>query len=178
MLLNYCFWAFIYFVNDAVSDICYYVLLCGVWTLVACNTDRQIVPSCAEASEAEEALDAPLQDEGEKNFPFAERLESMMSSGYFCENSQLTLQELADELNTNRTTLSAYINKELGTTFYDLINRVRLEYAESLLRDASLKLTQDELAAKAGFNSLSTFLRAFRKKYEMSPNEYRARNVQ
>ena len=36
-------------------------------------------------------------------------------------------QELADELNTNRTTLSAYINKELGTTFYDLINRVRLE---------------------------------------------------
>lgn len=178
MLLNYCFWAFIYFVDDAVSDICYYVLLCGVWTLVACNTDRQIVPSCAEASEAEEALDAPLQDEGEKNFPFAERLESMMSSGYFCENPQLTLQELADELNTNRTTLSAYINKELGTTFYDLINRVRLEYAESLLRDASLKLTQDELAAKAGFNSLSTFLRAFRKKYEMSPNEYRARNVQ
>lgn len=102
----------------------------------------------------------------------------MMSSGYFCENPQLTLQELADELNTNRTTLSACINKELGTTFYDLINRVRLEYAESLLRDASLKLTQDELAAKAGFNSLSTFLRAFRKKYEMSPNEYRARNVQ
>ena len=87
----------------------------------------------------------------------------------------LPLAELAAELGTNRTTLSSYINSSLGTTFYDYVNSSRLEYTEKLLSDPDAKYSVEQLAELSGFNSLSTFRRAFGKKYGMSPQQYRER---
>ena len=106
---------------------------------------------------------------------FSEKLARLAADGYFVRTPHLTLAELAADLGTNRTTLSSYINNGLGTTFYDYVNSNRLEYTEKLLSDPGTKYSAEQLAELSGFNSLSTFRRAFSKKYGISPQQYRER---
>ena len=62
--------------------------------------------------------------------------------------------------------------------FYDFINGYRLAYAEELLRSAECNLSQEDIAQQVGFNSISTFRRAFQKKYGMTPKKYRTMALQ
>lgn len=143
----------------------YYIILTVVWGIVSYNTYfyKPLVTQ-------ESGLD---QGPGVPAFHFAERLETLSSNGYFVRMPGLTLTELASELGTNRTTLSSYINKELGTTFYDYINGIRLNHAEKILSDPACRYSSEQVAELSGFNSLSTFRRAFGKKHGMSPAQYR-----
>lgn len=86
-------------------------------------------------------------------------------------NSRLTVQNVADKIGVNRTYLSAHLNNDLDTSFYDYVNGFRLEYAESLLRQPDYKITA--VAQDSGFNSFNTFLCSFRNKYGCTPSEYR-----
>ena len=106
---------------------------------------------------------------------FARKLSELASNGYFIRSPRLTLSELAAELGTNRTTLSNYLNQEVGTTFYDYINSHRVSEAERLLAEPSGHWSVEQLAEMSGFNSVSTFRRAFSKKHGMSPQQYRER---
>ena len=129
-----------------------------------------MVPDKWEFKSLSEARGYP-HDINRTAFHFAGKLEELEKSGYFCKHPQLTLSDLAFELSTNRTTLSQYLNSVKGVSFYDYINDSRLASVESLVMDDSL--TYDEIAFRAGFNSTSTFRRAFSKKYGLSPVEYR-----
>ena len=92
---------------------------------------------------------------------------------YFLDSS-LTLQRLATQLGTNRQYLSNYINREKQKTFYEYINDFRLEEAKNLLDgyDERNPQSMESIASLAGFNSYSTFLRSFVKKYDISPSKY------
>lgn len=70
----------------------------------------------------------------------------------------LKLSELAKEVGTCRTYLSAYINTDLNMSFSDYINSHRIRYARDLMK-TSPKLPLDEVALKSGFSSLTTFKR-------------------
>ena len=92
---------------------------------------------------------------------------------YFLDKT-LTLQKLATCLGTNRQYLSNYINQEKAMTFYDYINDFRLEEAKNLLDglDEGRQYSIEEISNLSGFNSYSTFLRAFAKKYGQTPSKY------
>ena len=89
-------------------------------------------------------------------------------------DATLTLQKLATHLGTNRQYLSNYINRVKGKTFYEYINDFRLEEAKNILDnwDNEHPRSMDDIAALSGFNSYSTFLRSFVKKYDVSPSKY------
>lgn len=89
-------------------------------------------------------------------------------------DKSLTVQKLATLLGTNRQYLSSYINKEKQKTFYDYINDFRLEEAKALLDEKTIgrQYSLDEVAGLSGFNSYSTFLRSFAKKYGLTPSKY------
>ena len=87
-------------------------------------------------------------------------------------DSKLRLSALALRIGTNRTYLSQYFNQHCSQSFYEYVNNYRLAHSESLLRDTDYTL--DTLAAMSGFNSLSTFRRAFTASHGCSPQEYRA----
>lgn len=83
----------------------------------------------------------------------------------------LKLSDVAKRIGTNRTYLSQYFNRDGGTTFYDYVNNLRIDHAERLLADTGY--TQEKVAENSGFNSLSTFLRAFKARHKCTPLEYR-----
>jgi AraC-like DNA-binding protein len=78
----------------------------------------------------------------------------------------------AREIGTNRSYLSAWLNNTLGTNFCDFVNGYRIADAEAMLAGGDCSMTQDEIATTVGFNSLSTFRRAFIKKHGITPRQY------
>jgi AraC-like DNA-binding protein len=84
-----------------------------------------------------------------------------------------SLQDLSNQTGINVPTLSALINKEYGMNFNDFINRFRVGYFKELLLNPMYhQWTLEAIAHQAGFNSRTTFIRAFTKFADCSPSEY------
>lgn len=105
---------------------------------------------------------------------FAERMYLLFEKEHVYLNPRLRLSELAMLLGTNRTYLSQYFNQNCESTFYDFVNDYRIHDAKLLLH--STDDTLETIAMNSGFNSLSTFRRAFVQREGMSPIEFRASN--
>jgi len=86
----------------------------------------------------------------------------------------LTLSALAERLDTTPHKLSEVLNAEIGQTFYDFINRYRVdEVRRRLANDEARNLNVLTLAMDAGFASKSTFNQVFKKQTGHTPSTYR-----
>jgi AraC-like DNA-binding protein len=83
----------------------------------------------------------------------------------------LQVADLAKELGTNTTYISACINKETGASFNDLVNGCRIRHALDLL-DGNPGMPVTQVADLSGFSSYSSFLRSFRQFTGKTPTEY------
>ncbi|MEZ4910383.1 MAG: helix-turn-helix domain-containing protein [Saprospiraceae bacterium] len=89
-------------------------------------------------------------------------------------NKDISLQLLAQTLNTNTKYLSKFINREYNMSFIHLINSLRVEEAKTILMDpTNKKYTIESIGAMSGFNSKSSFNATFKKIVSMTPSEYR-----
>lgn len=84
----------------------------------------------------------------------------------------LTIKELSDILQTNRTYLSAYIKTTYRMTFRDWIIGQRIEYAKRLLVQYPV-LTVADISEKSGFQSPSHFIRLFKESAGCTPVKWR-----
>jgi AraC-like DNA-binding protein len=91
-------------------------------------------------------------------------------------NPELRITDLSKVLKSNRTYISAIVNTEFKSTFCDLINHYRVEYAKKLLLDQKLYILE-YISNESGFASINSFLRAFRKETGTTPGEYRKLNI-
>ena len=107
-------------------------------------------------------------------------IDKVMKEKRYYQDNTLTLQKLAQHLGTNRQYLSNHINQECHMTFYDYINDFRLEEVKAMLesKDIENQHSLEDIATMAGFNSYSTFLRSFKKKYDKTPSQYLAERDQ
>ncbi|GAA4888112.1 hypothetical protein GCM10023311_09980 [Flaviramulus aquimarinus] len=89
-------------------------------------------------------------------------------------NPKLTLRDLAEALKTNANYLSQSINGISEKSFFDYINKYRVEHAKLLLSQPKLitNYTIESIAYESGFNSKSSFYVAFNKFCGMRPSEY------
>lgn len=83
----------------------------------------------------------------------------------------ITLEEIARQINSNRTYISRIINEEFHTSFYDFINSKRIEYAKALTHQ-NPKFTQEQIAQESGFSHASNFSRVFKKQTGMTFREW------
>lgn len=87
--------------------------------------------------------------------------------------SDLTINNLAEMLNTNFHKLSQVINESFDKNFYDFINSYRIMEATRLLKSPeSEKFKIIAIAYDSGFSSKSSFYNAFRKNTGITPGEY------
>jgi AraC-like DNA-binding protein len=89
------------------------------------------------------------------------------------ENSELSLTQMAKQLQTNASVLSSAINQGFGINFNDFINYHRVEAVkEKLKAGEQKKSTLLGIAYDCGFYSKATFNRAFKKATNKSPKDW------
>ena len=96
------------------------------------------------------------------------RFQHLMIDEQLFLKAGLTLQDVADKLNSNKTYISKLVNNTYNLGFPELINILRVDYAEQYLlknRDA----IQSEVAAACGFQSASSFNIIFKKVTGVTP---------
>ena len=89
----------------------------------------------------------------------------------------LTIQDLTQMLDTNRTYLIAYIKEKYKVSFCEWITGLRLEYAKKLLKGHP-EMSVQKLAESSGFLSRSYFIKSFTKKEGYTPAKWRKANME
>jgi len=83
----------------------------------------------------------------------------------------LSLDDVADELQVSAGHLSRVLKQSTGTSFVDALARVRVRKASILLGDPAVKVY--EVAERVGYASQHYFSRAFRRVLGVAPSDYR-----
>jgi len=86
-------------------------------------------------------------------------------------NPQLSLTLLADKMGFSFGYLSNLFKKLMGVTFQEYVFYERMERAKIILLSTDMK--NYEIAEAVGFEDPNYFSTAFKKKYGMSPNQYK-----
>ena len=86
-------------------------------------------------------------------------------------NKELSAHLIAEKMNIGIRSFYRKLEEIEDVTLAELINGCRLVKATDLLMKT--KLTIDEIVFQSGFTNRSTFYRAFSKKYNCTPTEYR-----
>jgi len=90
---------------------------------------------------------------------------------YLDEN--LNLKSLAEAVGTTTHKLSQVLNEQMELTFFEYINKFRIEEVKKRLSDSSnQQYTLQAIAFDSGFCSKSTFYTTFRKNTGMTPGDY------
>lgn len=92
---------------------------------------------------------------------------------YISENYMypITIEELAETVNLSKHYFMRFFKKYMGMTCIEYINDYRLNIAANLLLTTRMKIT--EIAVSIGITNLSYFNRIFKKKFHLTPKEYR-----
>jgi len=101
------------------------------------------------------------------------KLVNLMDEEKVYRNNDITLQKIADLLNTNRHNTSQIINEHFGLNFFDLINSYRINEAMSILKNNTSGVVNIiDVAYEVGFNNKVTFNKSFKKYNHITPSEY------
>ena len=104
---------------------------------------------------------------------FEEAVKAMKDEALY-RRPDLTLGDLASRINVGVHHLSQSLSRAGGTSFNDLVSRLRVEEAKRLLREsANRTVAVEPLGMEAGFRSRSAFYSAFRDQTGVTPAEYR-----
>jgi AraC-like DNA-binding protein len=102
----------------------------------------------------------------------AQQLELYLAEHKPYLNNELRLEDLAEMVGIPSHHLSQVLNEHLNSTFFDFINRQRVEEAKRLISTDS-QLTLLEVAFKAGFNNKTSFTNAFKKFSGVTPLQFK-----
>lgn len=114
-------------------------------------------------------------EETEQTSPYDEiitKLENYLSESQIYRNADLSREELALKIGTNRQYLIQAIKEKTGYTFNEFIYEHRLKYAYDMIVNERGKSISD-VYIDSGFVNRSTFNKAFKGAYGMSPTELR-----
>ena len=101
---------------------------------------------------------------------FWQALHKVRDEQYFLK-SDLTIETLADVLNTNRSYLSVSINRFCDKGCSVWLNNFRIQHAEQLMRE-NPSIALKDLPEQCGYATTGTFVRNFKRCHNMSPSEF------
>jgi AraC-like DNA-binding protein len=106
----------------------------------------------------------------------ADQLAQFMAQDKAFLEGDLTLGQLAGRMGVPQHQISQVLNQYLACSFFEYINRLRVQEAKRCLADPSFSSqTVLEVGMAAGFNSKAAFNTAFKRFTGTTPSDYRAR---
>ncbi len=87
----------------------------------------------------------------------------------------LSLEQISEYAGFSKYYFARMFKEFTGTTCHDYLTLSRIRWAQHLLADFSLSIT--EISLRSGFNSLATFNRSFKNQIGCTPSEYRKLNT-
>ena len=105
---------------------------------------------------------------GKEKNPSIETVKKMIKDNI---STEISRDELAEAVYMSPDHLTKLFKKETGMSLSDYIIQKRILLAQKLL--SSTELSVVEIAQKAGFSYSSYFVRIFKKKTGITPQEYR-----
>lgn len=96
------------------------------------------------------------------------RFQTLMLNEQLFLKPSLSLQDVAEKLHTNKTYISKLVNNTYNLGFPELLNTLRIDYAEQYIRNHP-DAKQEEIARACGFLSASSFNNIFKKITGMTP---------
>lgn len=132
------------------------------WELaLAANTAQLLVHLCRAASDnSAKALKAESKELMDNILEYVER--------HYAE--KLTLSDIADKFYVSESTITLTFRKKMGVSFYHWVTQRRLIAAKNLIEGGQLL---EEVAQAVGFSDYSSFFRAFKREFGISPKQYR-----
>ena len=104
------------------------------------------------------------------------KLEDLVQNQEVYRRKGLTVNDVAQLLNTNKTYVSVLVNLHFGMPFNDWINGYRVRYAGRLLKEQP-EMHLSDIADAAGFSGESSFFRIFKAVTGKTPGEWRSTQV-
>lgn len=83
----------------------------------------------------------------------------------------ISLDSLSDEFHLTKPYLSKYIRQKTGETFGEIVQNIRMNKACDLLKETNL--TVETVAERVGYPTTEHFNRLFKKRYRVTPVQYR-----
>ena len=99
------------------------------------------------------------------------RIEHLMLVQKAYLNPRLKVSDVANRIGSNRTYVSKWFNEGERSSFFDYVNRLRINHACELLKTTEEPMKY--VAEHSGFNSTATFYRLFGNVKGITPSEYR-----
>lgn len=101
------------------------------------------------------------------------QLHMLMQSKKPYLNGELTIKDVADDMDVNTVVLSNALNHHLNKNFFTFINEYRVKEAKERIKaDPNKSLTLLSIAYDSGFNSKSSFNALFKKYAGTTPSQY------
>lgn len=162
------FWYYLVF-----SILFYYISLSGYLNSIrsvtsfleaSLNQKRIVPPTESSSSEKVEVQDLEI---------WKEKIDRLMRIERIYENPELSIFEISQKLDTHSKKISQVINQGYDMNFNDFINQYRVKAVIKKMEAGEHTVqTLLSLALEVGFNSKSTFNRAFKRHTSRSPNDY------
>nr|WP_298930261.1 helix-turn-helix transcriptional regulator [uncultured Erythrobacter sp.] len=129
----------------------------------------------ADAAMPDSGGDSPKYSRSALSKDLAERLsgriEAAMSDDQLYLDPNLSLQKLSRHVGALPNQVSQVLNEEIGATFFDYVARWRVNAARPLIVASQASVLS--ISLDVGFNSRSTFYKAFKRETGMTPKAFR-----
>jgi AraC-like DNA-binding protein len=132
-----------------------------------------------EASKKDKKKNEFMKQQENRSEQIVSRITEKMQNEKLYQETELTLQNLADSIGFPSYQVSQAINERMNKNFYDLVNGCRVEEAKRLLLDPKNKnFTILSIGFEAGFNSKTTFNTIFKKFTGLTPTAFKDKQQQ
>ncbi len=165
----------------------YAIHLCASYTALS---DCSMMGSCTKyfasisAANTQAALHSAIHDMTrsissallERQYYNSNRLISI-ATDYIRENMNdctLSLEQVSEYIGFSSTYFCRLFHREVGQSFSEYLNAVRIDYSKQLLRNPRLKIS--EISSMAGYNTPTHFNYVFKRLVGMTPSEFKHLN--